>query len=116
MQDDGSVEPAEHAILLHSIRSTGFRSSQLQLHNRVDVQIEAVLRRATDLAQAASAEQLPVGTTEQLLSTWLATASPETTYSLIYCPILHEAMQSEHSMEHRRVWPQILGVQYTVLV
>jgi hypothetical protein len=116
MQDDGSVEPAEHAILLHSIRSTGFRSSQLQLHNRVDVQIEAVLRRATDLAQAAAAEQLPVGTTEQLLRTWLATASPNTTYSLIYCPILHEAMQSEHSMEHRRVWPIILGVEYTVIV
>jgi hypothetical protein len=29
---------------------------------------------------------------------------------------MHEAMQSEHSMEHIRVWPLILGVQYNVLV
>ena len=63
-----------------------------------------------------TAEQMPAGTTEQILRTWLATATPETTYSLIYCPFLHEAMQSEHSMEHRRVWPLILGVQYNVLV
>jgi hypothetical protein len=57
-----------------------------------------------------TAEQMPAGTTEQILRTWLATATPGTTYSLIYCPFLHEAMQSEHSMEHRRVWPLILGV------
>ena len=63
-----------------------------------------------------TAEQMPAGTTEQILRTWLATATPETTHSLIYCPILHEAMQSEHSMEHIRVWPLILGVQYNVLV
>ena len=114
MQDDGSVEEAEQTCLFRSIRSTGIRSSQL--HYQINVEIEAALRRATDLAQATSAEQLPVGSTEQILSTWLATATRYSTYSLIYCPILHEAMQSEHSMEHRRVWPQILGVQYTVLV
>jgi hypothetical protein len=49
----------------------------------------------------------------QTLATWLA-SYPET-HSSLYCPLLHEAMRSEHSMEGRRLWPLILGAEYTVL-
>jgi hypothetical protein len=114
MQDDGSVEPAEQTLLLQNIRATGIRSNHL--HCQINEEIEAVLRRASHLAQATTTEQIPAGTTKQILRTWLAISTNETTYSLIYCPLLHEAMRSEHSMEHRRVWPLILGEQYNILV